>query len=246
MAVSAKIKNLAPGAYFNAGPVEVVVLEHFTDGRTLLAAKEPIGNRPFTVRPFTYNRMEPEPAANNFAFSTLCHDLNTDFLGNLDDAGVIPANKVLEAEWSLADHDGTNRYGVAVCKVAMLPEPLVRKYYDAGLLEVEATCERSPSPDRRRRGQRRRMIGPCELKARVEESLGTVLDPDFFGQAEQYARRKLDMCNERAGRIYGEDGYGDEYLVLLTADTVREMAFSAWCEIRNAEITAAREKAVGA
>lgn len=51
------------------------------------------------------------------------------------------------------------------------------------------------------------MIGSCELKARVEESLGTVLDPDFFGQAEQYARRKLDMCNERAGRIYGEDGY---------------------------------------
>ena len=37
-----------------------------------------------------------------------------------------------------------------------------------------------------------------------------------------------------------------EHLVLLTADTVREMAFSAWCEIRNAEITAAREKAVGA
>ena len=31
MAVSVKIKNLAPGAYFNAGPVEVVVLEHFTD-----------------------------------------------------------------------------------------------------------------------------------------------------------------------------------------------------------------------
>lgn len=137
MAVSAKIKNLAPGAYFNAGPVEVVVLEHFTDGRTLLAAKEPIGNRPFTVRPFTYNRMEPEPAANNFAFSTLRFDLNEDFLSALDDAGVIPANKVLEAEWSLADHDGTNCYGVAVCKVAMLPEPLVRKYYDAGLLEID-------------------------------------------------------------------------------------------------------------
>ena len=43
----------------------------------------------------------------------------------------------LEAEWSLADHDGTNRYGVAVCKIAMLPEPLVRKYYDAGLLEID-------------------------------------------------------------------------------------------------------------
>lgn len=137
MAVSAKIKNLAPGAYFNAGPAEVVVLEHFTDGRTLLAAKEPIGNRPFTVRPFAYNRMEPEPAANNFAFSTLRFDLNEDFLSALDAAGVIPANKVLEAEWDLSDHDGTNRYGVAVCKVAMLPEPLIRKYYDAGLLEID-------------------------------------------------------------------------------------------------------------
>ena len=91
MAVSAKIKNLAPGAYFNAGPVEVVVLEHFTDGRTLLAAKEPIGNRPFTVRPFTYNRMEPEPAANNFAFSTLRFDLNEDFLSALDDGPWVPS-----------------------------------------------------------------------------------------------------------------------------------------------------------
>ena len=135
--VKEKIKNPAPGAFFNAGPAVVTVLEHFADGRTLLAAKEPIGNRPFTVRPFTYNRMEPEPAVNNFAFSTLRFDLNEDFLSALDDAGVIPANKVLEAEWSLADHDGTNRYGVAVCKVAMLPEPLVRKYYDAGLLEID-------------------------------------------------------------------------------------------------------------
>ena len=50
---------------------------------------------------------------------------------------MIPADKVLEAEWSLADHDGTNRYGVAVCKIAMLPEPLIRKYYDAGLLEID-------------------------------------------------------------------------------------------------------------
>ena len=90
------------------------------------------------------------------------------------------------------------------------------------------------------------MIGSWELKARVEESLGTVLDPDFFGQAEQYARRKLDMCNERAGRIYGEDGYGDEYLVLLTADTVREMAFSACVKSGTRRSSAAREKAVGA
>ena len=135
--VKERIKNLAPGAFFNAGPVDMVVLEHFAGGRTLLAAKEPIGNRPFTVRPFTYNRTDPEPNPNNFAFSTLRVDLNTDFLGALDAAGVIPADKVLEAEWSLADHDGANRYGVAVCKVAMLTEPLVRKYCDAGLLQIE-------------------------------------------------------------------------------------------------------------
>lgn len=135
--VKEKIKNLAPGAFFNAGPAVVTVLEHFADGRTLLAAKEPIGNRPFTVRPFTYNRTDPEPNPNNFAFSSLRYDLNTDFLEALNDAGVIPADKVLETEWSLADHDGTNRYGVAVCKVAMLTEPMIRKYYDAGLLTIE-------------------------------------------------------------------------------------------------------------
>lgn len=132
-----KLKSLKPGAVFDAGPAEVEVLEHFANGRTLLVTKNPIGNRPFTVRPFTYNRTDPEPNPNNFAFSSLRCDLNTDFLDALNDAGVIPADKVLEAEWSLADHDGTNRYGVAVCKIAMLPEPLIRKYYDAGLLTID-------------------------------------------------------------------------------------------------------------
>ena len=84
------------------------------------------------------------------------------------------------------------------------------------------------------------MIGSWDLKVRVEERLGVALDPGFFDRAEQYARRKLDLCNERAGRQYGEDGYGDEYLVLLTADTVREMAFSAWCNQRNTEINERR------
>ena len=135
--VKEKIKNLAPGAFFNAGPAVVTVLEHFADGRTLLAAKEPIGNRPFTVRPFTYNRTDPEPNPNNFAFSSLRYDLNTDFLEALSAAGVILADNVIKAGWSLADHDGTNRYSVAVCKVAMLTEPMIRKYYDAGLLTID-------------------------------------------------------------------------------------------------------------
>ena len=68
--VKEKIKNLAPGAFFNAGPAVVTVLEHFADGRTLLAAKEPIGNRPFTVRPFTYDRTDPEPTSRFLPFAT--------------------------------------------------------------------------------------------------------------------------------------------------------------------------------
>ena len=72
------------------------------------------------------------------------------------------------------------------------------------------------------------MITTSELKARVEKEVGTEICPAFFQKAEKYARRKLNFINERAGREYGEDGYGDEYLVLLTADTVREMAFSEY------------------
>ena len=87
------------------------------------------------------------------------------------------------------------------------------------------------------------MIGSWAMKARVEENLGVALAPGFFDKAEQYARRKLDLCNERAGRKYGEDGYGDEYLVLLTADTVREMAFSEYTMIRSAEIIDGRKVA---
>lgn len=137
MAVKARIKDLAPGVCFNAGPVVLKVMEHFTDGRTLLTATEPIGNRPFTVRPFTYNRQDPEPNPNDFRSSTLKDDLNGDFLEALDAAGVIRTHQIVEAAWDLSDHDGTNRYGYVTCKVAMLPEPLVRKYYDAGLLEID-------------------------------------------------------------------------------------------------------------
>lgn len=137
MAVKARIKDLAPGVCFNAGPVVLKVMEHFTDGRTLLTATEPIGNHPFTVRPFIYNRQDPEPNPNDFRSSTLKDDLNGDFLEALDAAGVIRAHQIVEAAWDLSDHDGTNRYGYVTCKVAMLPEPLIRKYYDAGLLEID-------------------------------------------------------------------------------------------------------------
>lgn len=87
--VKVKIKDLAPGAFFDIGPVKVKVMEHFADGKTLLAATEPIGNRPFTVRPFTYKRQDPEPNPNDFRFSTLKDDLNTDFLAAVAAGGVL-------------------------------------------------------------------------------------------------------------------------------------------------------------
>lgn len=135
--VKVKIKDLAPGAFFDIGPVKVKVMEHFADGKTLLAATEPIGNRPFTVRPFTYKRQDPEPNPNDFRFSTLKDDLNTDFLAAVAAGGVIPVDRILDAAWDLTASDGVNRYGYVTCKVAMLPEALVRKYYDAGLLEID-------------------------------------------------------------------------------------------------------------
>lgn len=135
--VKVKIKDLAPGAFFDIGPVKVKIMEHFADGKTLLTATEPIGNRPFTVRPFTYKRQEPEPNPNDFRFSTLKDDLNTDFLAAVAAGGVIPVDRILDTAWDLTASDGVNRYGSVTCKVAMLPEALVRKYYDAGLLEID-------------------------------------------------------------------------------------------------------------
>ena len=151
--VKVKIKDLAPGAFFDIGPVKVKVMEHFADGKTLLAATEPIGNRPFTVRPFTYKRQDPEPNPNDFRFSTLKDDLNTDFLAAVAAGGVIPVDRILDAAWDLTASDGVNRYGYVTCKVAMLPEALVRKYYDAGLLEID-DWEWTITPARRQRGLR--------------------------------------------------------------------------------------------
>ena len=57
-----------------------------------------------------------------------------------------------------------------------------------------------------------------ELRERVEEHLGHWIPDSLWERSEPYARRKLDLCRERSPEI---DYYNDEYLVLLTADTVR-------------------------
>ena len=40
MAVKAKIKDLAIGSEFNAGPATLRILDHFTDGTTLVITSE--------------------------------------------------------------------------------------------------------------------------------------------------------------------------------------------------------------
>lgn len=87
------------------------------------------------------------------------------------------------------------------------------------------------------------MIGAEALKARVEEDIGVEIGPDIFDQAERDARRKLDRINGRVGRQYGEDGYGDDYLVILTVEAIRGMALAAWTMERAAGIMAARKGA---
>lgn len=85
------------------------------------------------------------------------------------------------------------------------------------------------------------MIRSDALKARVEEDIGVEIGPDVFDQAEQDARRKLDWINDHAGRQYGEDGYGDDYLVILTVEAIRGMVLASWTMDRAREIMAARK-----
>lgn len=49
--------------------------------------------------------------------------------------------------------------------------------------------------------------GKTDLQVAVEAELGVELCPVFFADAEQYARRKLEVANRSAGRKYGEDAY---------------------------------------
>lgn len=85
------------------------------------------------------------------------------------------------------------------------------------------------------------MDNKSALQLEVEKTLGVEIDEELFEYAKQYARRKLEVANKSAGRAWGEDGYGDEYLSLLIPDVIREMAFSAYCDQRSAENLAARK-----
>lgn len=137
MTAKVKIADLAPGASFSAGIVDLEVLEHFDNGRTLLVTKKAIGDRPFTRLPFVYNRRPDDDAPNDFAVSDLKEDLNGEFLKDLVAGGVIREDDIVTTAWDLDDSEGANKYGVALCKIAILSQTEVRKYYDAGLLDIE-------------------------------------------------------------------------------------------------------------
>lgn len=85
------------------------------------------------------------------------------------------------------------------------------------------------------------MDSKSTLQLEVEKTLGVEIDEELFEYAKQYARRKLEVANKSAGRAWGEDGYGDEYLSLLIPDVIREMAFSEYTIRQSTEIQAARK-----
>ena len=138
MTVRAKLKDLAPGTVFNAGPIDVRVLEHFADGRTLLIADTCIADRHFADQPFKTRPEKPAANPNNWRFSSLNRELNTEFLATFDQAeGPIRSKDILTADWSLADHEGGEGYGTIQAKIALLTQAMYEKYADQDLLKLD-------------------------------------------------------------------------------------------------------------
>ena len=136
--VNAKIKDLAPGTVFNAGPIDVRILEHFTNGRTLLIADTCIADRHFADQPFKTRPEKPETNPNDWRFSNLRKELNAEFLAAFDQAeGPIRSAHILTADWDLADHEGGAGYGIIQDKIALLPEAMFRKYSEQDLLALD-------------------------------------------------------------------------------------------------------------
>lgn len=141
MTIKCKIADLAPGATFDAGLLNLRIMEHRTDGTTLVVANKPIGDRTFNTAPFSY-KITDDFKPNNFATSTLMKDLNGDFLTDLLSGAAtkkfgISADDVVPALWNLEDHEGGEGYGCVICKVAILTQKEYQKYIDAGLLPEE-------------------------------------------------------------------------------------------------------------
>lgn len=124
------LKDLTPGTVFDAGPIDVRVLDHMTNGTTILIADKAIAWRPFSLEPLKTRPEEaPTPYPNDFSLSYLKDELNGPFLATFDAAGgPIRSANIVEADWSLADHRGGFGYGNMKAKISLLPEALFLKY----------------------------------------------------------------------------------------------------------------------
>lgn len=123
------LKDLTPGTVFDAGPIDVRVLDHLDRGTTLLIADQAIAWRPFSLEPMKTRPEAPAPNPNDFRLSYLKDELNGPFLAAFDAAGgPIRSANIVNADWSLADHRGGFGYGNMKAKVSLLPEALFLKY----------------------------------------------------------------------------------------------------------------------
>lgn len=124
------LKDLAPGTVFDAGPIDVRVLDHMTNGTTLLIADKAVAWRPFSLEPLKTRPEEAHtPYPNDFSLSYLKDELNGPFLAAFDAAGgPIRSANIVTADWSLADHRGGFGYGNMKAKISLLPEALFLKY----------------------------------------------------------------------------------------------------------------------
>ena len=123
------LKDLTPGTVFDAGPIDVRVLDHMTNGTTLLIADKAVAWRPFSLEPLKTRPEAPTPNPNDFSLSYLKDELNGPFLAAFDAAGgPIRSANIVEADWSLADHRGGFGYGNMKAKISLLPEALFWKY----------------------------------------------------------------------------------------------------------------------
>jgi hypothetical protein len=124
------LKDLTPGTVFDAGPIDVRVLNHMTNGTTLLIADKAVAWRPFSLEPMKTRPEEaPTPYPNDFSLSYLKDELNGPFLAAFDTAGgPIRSANIVTADWSLADHRGGFGYGNMKAKISLLPETLFLKY----------------------------------------------------------------------------------------------------------------------
>ena len=123
------LKDLTPGTVFDAGPIDVRVLDHLENGTTLLIANQAIVWRPFSLEPMKTRPETPTPNPNDFGLSYLKDELNGPFLAAFDAAGgPIRSANIVESDWSLADHRGGPGYGTMKAKISLLPEALFLKY----------------------------------------------------------------------------------------------------------------------